>query len=1026
MIRLMQYKRMPAAVLIMGVSTTFVFTSAVLKQTQEEERYQFEQGSEVCIEPIKFRFQQLFDQMCSLQQILYATPSLSETSFQNIVNPFLENNPAVQVFEWVPKVDYTEKESFSERASLELNIPYNIWEKIEDVKIDVKPRESYYPVFYTVPRQPNERALGYDLWSEDLRRATMMKSAEVWALQASPPLKLVQDNQKYKYLLFVPIAKDGMENKNDRLKGFALAVVDMSSLLGSLNSDIFDISTVKIEDISDDLQPILIAEHATRKDIQQNQVSSLNEYSQVVPLLGRTFKISTTSFDHGLWLVDETTPWIALILGMICSLIGSKVVHSLQKRNDDISEQVNIRTREVMQLQRNQSATLNALPDLLFEISKDGTYLAYHSKRDELLATSRDTFIGKKISDVLPSTANVVIQQALREADISKCAQGYRIELQIANQSCFFELSCSLKENEEGADPSYVILSRDVTERVKIEQELNAYRENLEVVAHTRGQEIIATQRLLEAILSGSPMPMLVINNEGVCTHWNRASEILFGVEASAIIGQAQLWKLLYENHQPILSELIVQEREHELLSQQPFIRPSLYAEGGYEMEGYFPKLGKWLLMTAAPIVNSTGKRIGAIETLLDITSRKRAEVEAFEARASAEAANVAKSAFLANMSHEIRTPMNAIMGLTHMLQRESVSAKHKEKLERMMDAEEHLLAIINDILDFSKIEAGKMVFDDIVFELEPMLQRISTLMSQRANAKGLKLILSSQKLPFFLKGDPTRLTQALLNYIGNAIKFTEKGTVEIRYQLIEETEQTVVLRFEIQDSGIGIAPQHISRLFKPFEQADSSTTRQYGGTGLGLSITRNIALMMHGDVGVHSVVGQGSTFWLTVQLGKTEPNIQPQVEPSETPIAAEMFLKALHPPIHVLLIEDDIINQMIVQEMLQDVGIRITIARHGQEAIDIFPQGCFDLIISDMQMPVMDGLEATRRIRALPTGVDIPIIAMTANAFAEDQISCLEAGMNDYISKPVDPNILFDVIVKWINRIRSKDATRL
>jgi PAS domain S-box-containing protein len=385
---------------------------------------------------------------------------------------------------------------------------------------------------------------------------------------------------------------------------------------------------------------------------------------------------------------------------------------------------------------------------------------------------------------------------------------------------------------------------------------------------------------------------------------------------------------------------------------------------------------------------------------------------ELSEARAQADAANAAKSLFLANMSHEIRTPMNAIVGLTHLLRQSTLTAQQLERLRKIDTAAFHLLAIINDILDLSKIEAGRMQLEKTDFSLNEVLDHTRTLIAEAATRKGLTVEVDSDHVPMWLGGDPTRVRQGLLNFAGNAVKFTETGKITLRARLENEDENFLTIRFEVQDTGIGISPDKLARLFTAFEQADASTTRKYGGTGLGLAITRRLARMMGGDAGVTSQLGVGSTFWFTARLQRGQDATHMV---AETAVDAAIELAKSRAGSRILLAEDNEINQEVATEILRAVGLSIEIANDGREAVDMAATREYDLILMDMQMPRLDGIAATREIRALPDWNDRPILAMTANAFTEDRQRCLDAGMNDFVPKPVDPDDLYRVLLKWL-----------
>ena len=514
-----------------------------------------------------------------------------------------------------------------------------------------------------------------------------------------------------------------------------------------------------------------------------------------------------------------------------------------------------------------------------------------------------------------------------------------------------------------------------------------------------RKAELWASEQRLALMVEQSPLAVIEWNLDFEVIKWNLVAEKMFGYTAQEAVGRPAAELVVTEEARPVVDQVW-----RDLIDQRG---------GTHSINENITKDGRTIICEwhNTSLINTEGKTLGVLSVIQDVTERKLAEEALIHAKTAAEEATRAKSSFLANMSHEIRTPMNAIIGLSHLAMKTQLTQQQLDYQKKIHSAANSLLRLIDDILDFSKIEAGRLDLEKKHFDLREVLERVASIISVESAEKDVEFSLNvPDSIPSYLRGDALRLEQVLINLASNAVKFTSKGVVRVDVELVEEDDREARLRFVISDTGIGMSPEQVERLFQPFHQADCSITRKYGGTGLGLAICKRLSEMMGGGIQVRSDLGIGSKFSFTAKFEKSKEEM-PQII---TDISIER-MKELLAGYRLLLVEDNETNLQVARELLERIGINTAAAANGLEAVELAAKERFDGILMDLQMPKMDGLTATREIRKGLSRPDLPILAMTANALASDREDCLSAGMNDYIVKPIKPATLYGTLLRWL-----------
>lgn len=689
---------------------------------------------------------------------------------------------------------------------------------------------------------------------------------------------------------------------------------------------------------------------------------SVTEEEQDLMRSGRTLRVERQVPNEEKWFDVIKVP-IYDEQGRLAGLVSIARDITERRRMEDALRESEHRLREF----------LDGIPARAWCKDAHGRYLIVNTREAQARGRDEASLLGKTDRELL--SADVAEKLMAEDAQVLTAGETLRIERKSVISGVWSEI---VKAPVRGLDGSVVGLVGVVTDISERKQSEEAVRDS---------------ESKLRALLDAIPDRAWLKDAHGHYVAVNRSAAAFFGMTPAQMTG-----KTAQDLFPPEVAKRLEEEERQALLNMAPL-----------RLERQFGGQGRWYETVKLPIQSADGLAAGLVSISRDVTERRQVEDDMRAAKAAAEQANRAKGEFLSHMSHEMRTPMNAILGFAEVALLEQPDANQCEHLEKIVAATKSLLRVVDDVLDFERIDSGKLELETLDFRIEDVLQNVRDVVERAATAKGLALRFKvGDNMPRRLKGDAGRVSQVLMNLCANAVKFTSRGFIEVVVEAEKVSEARVTLHFEVRDTGIGMSPEAQARLFQPFMQADTSTTRRYGGTGLGLAICKRLIELMGGRIWIESAAGEGTVVFFTIDcaLGDTQAPAAAVAREGLPEEAVMLYGK------RVLVVDDHPINRMLMAKLLKLANAEAVPAENGLDALRVLQQeGKVDLVLMDLRMPEMDGYEATRRIRADDRWAKLPIVAVTASAATYERARCLAVGMNDVIVKPIHQSVFFPVV---------------
>ncbi len=957
--------RMVAA---LGLILTGILTVSLWWQSRQEFLDDFAYDAAMQARSVTGYLTAQLQELSALQRFIEEDTGFDYATFQAFVRPLLQRK-GMQAVEWVPRVTAGDRPSFEAQRLYPGRSSLGITERGADGRLaPAAARPRYYPVAFAAPLVGNERAVGYDLGSDPVRLAALEAARRTGRPQATAPIRLLQERQTQAgFLLFMPVRRQG------QTIGFALGVYRAGDMLAaalqyprvkSLDTAFLDRGAPTGEAL---LATWRRSPEASAGCFLKARLFPLPEAYFPLRLAGRDWAIRIAATPQYQDRYSSLAFLGILPVGLLLTLLTAYQLHRFLRLQE-----------RTIAFERSQLRTLfNTVPDLIWMKDPQGVYLACNRRVERLFGHSEEEIVGRTDYDLVDREQADAFrrhdQEAIRAGGASRSDEWVTFA-DDGHRELVGTIKCPVY-GAKGELIGVLGVARDIT------------------AAREATQALKAANAEWERTFDAMPQLIFIIDAQHRILKINQAAQRRLGVTREEATGEF-CYRCMHQADGP------------------PSFCPQrqTLADGGCHLEEVLvERLAEYYQVSTTPLFDAAGNYQATIHIATDISERRQHEHALEQAYQAAEAANRAKSAFLATMSHELRTPMNGVLGMAQLLELTPLGPEQQGYLQDLKGSAENLLVLLNDVLDLSRIEAGRLELELAPFPLRRVTVESCAVLGALIERKGLRLDLAGfETLPEQVRGDQVRLRQVLINLVHNAVKFTEQGVVRITARLLHQEAGRVLVSWEVADTGIGIPPDQLQRIFEPFTQADSSTTRRFGGTGLGLSICRQLVELMGGTIGVDSIGGGGSTFRFTVPF---------QAVPLDDPAAESPEPESGHPfptGCRVLVVEDNATNRAVALGLLASLGCRADAVNNGVEALEALRRVPYDLVLMDCRMPVMDGYEATRRIRAVDSTMLNPrvtVVAMTANAMAGDREACLEAGMDDYLAKPLRREQLLTIL---------------